>query len=263
MKKHYGIIDMIHPTQVAVGYAEVAVKMEELFTYEKEAKLEKYIASKPIPCVLGPDGIIYITDHHHMGLALTVLANEWEKENSKKAKLDNPYIHCVFNILYDFSKSKLPKKEFFKVLDSLEFLHSYDENGIKIENDIPRRLIDLKNDPYRSLAGFVRKSGGYAKVDKHYIEFTWADFFRDKITKQELEQDFNNSVIKGIALALSDEAKNLPGWTGIEIVKKLKNSTIEKIKSCKKEATKINIDIEESIMNAKNNATKTSPIKFK
>jgi hypothetical protein len=259
MKKHYGLIDMINPTQIAVGYTEVAIKMEELARYEKEGTLEKYLKSKTIPCVLGPDNVIYITDHHHMGLALTVLANEWEKSNAKKDRLENPFVHCTFEILYDFSKSKLAKKDFFIVLESLDLLHPFDENGVKVENSIPRRLIDLKDDPYRSLAGFVRKTGGYNKVNSAYIEFQWADFFRDKITVEEMDKNLKKAVTKGVAIALSDESKHLPGFKGIEILKNYDKNFVEQIKAAKKATTVV----AENIAHAQENHPIKKPIKFK
>lgn len=260
MKKYNGSIHMIHPTQCTVGYAEVAVKMEELAKYEKNGELTKYLKGKEIPCVLGPDNIIYITDHHHMGLALTILAAEWQESNTKKPKEDNPFIKCTFNILYDFSKSKLPQKEFFKVLSSLEFIHNYDENGIET-SEIPRRLIDLKNDHYRSLAGFVRKSGGYKKTDKAYLEFEWADFLRKHITVEEIEKDMKEAVTRGVQLALSENANELPGWTGLEITKNLKTNFVERINNGKKKA--VNFDIVDNIETAKANNTNNKPIKFK
>lgn len=262
MKKYNGSIHMIHPTQCTVGYAEVAVKMEELSKYEKNGELAKYLKTKEIPCVLGPDNIIYITDHHHMGLALTILAAEWQEANPKKTKEENPFTKCTFGIQYDFSKSNLPKKDFFKVLDSLHFVHKYDENGQPQQyGEIPKRLIDLKNDHYRSLAGFVRKSGGYKKIDKPYLEFEWADFFRKHISLEEIEQDIKEAVTKGVQLALSEKANFLPGWTGLEITKNLKKNFVERINNGKKKA--VNFDIVDNIETAKATHTNTKPIKFK
>lgn len=260
MKKYNGSIHMIHPTQCTVGYAEVAVKMEELSKYEKNGELAKYLKTKEIPCVLGPDSVIYITDHHHMGLALTILAAEWQEENSKNPKEENPFTKCTFSILYDFSKSNLPKKEFFKVLESLKFTHQFDENG-KPSDDIPKRLIDLRNDHYRSLAGFVRKSGGYKKVNKPYLEFEWADFLRKHISVEEIENDMKEAVTKGVQLALSEKAKDLTGWTGLEITKNLKPNFVDRINNGKKKS--VNFDIVESIQIAKATHTNTKPIKFK
>lgn len=260
MKKYNGSIHMIHPTQCTVGYAEVAVKMEELSKYEKNGELVKYLKTKEIPCVLGPDNVIYITDHHHMGLALTILAAEWQEENNKKPKEDNPFTKCTFSILYDFSKSNLPKKEFFKVLDSLQFTHKYDETG-EPGAYIPKRLIDLQNDHYRSLAGFVRKSGGYKKVNKPYLEFEWADFLRKHISIEEIETDMKEAVTKGVQLALSEKAKDLTGWTGLEITKNLKTNFVDRINNGKKKS--VNFDIVENIQVAKATHTNTKPIKFK
>jgi hypothetical protein len=42
-------------------------------------------------------------------------------------------------------------------------------------------IADLIDDPYRSLAGFVRKRGGFVKTEKPYVEFAWADFFRTRV----------------------------------------------------------------------------------
>jgi hypothetical protein len=262
MKKQYGLIDMIHPTQITVGYAEVAVKMDELMKYEKAGTLEKYLRSKPIPCVLGPDNIAYISDHHHLGLALTVLASEWGKNNPKKPRLENPYVHCMFNVQYDFSKSKLDKKGFFKVLDSLRLLHPYNEFGEKVKKQIPTRLIDLKNDSYRALAGFVRKSGGYSKIDMPYLEFMWADFFREHVTQEELDKNMKGMVLKCITLALSDEAKNLPGWKGIAILNGLKNEMVDMIQVHKKVLNESSENLQKTIAETKETYPLQKPQKF-
>ena len=260
MKKYNGSIYMIHPTQCAVGYADVAVKMEELSKYEKSGELEKYLKTKIIPCVLGPNNVVYITDHHHMGLALTILAAEWKESNPKKDGNLNPFVKCTFDMLGDFSTTNLPKKVFFQTLKNMNFLHPKDESGQE-NGVIPKRLIDLKNDHYRSIAGFVRKSGGFKKINKPYLEFEWADFFRKHITVEEIETDIKSAVIKGIQLALSENAKHLPGWTGVEILKPLKKNFVERITSGKKKA--INLNIHENVEIAKANTTLTKPIKFK
>lgn len=260
MKKTAGTIHMIHPTQCTVGYAEVAVKMEELAKYERNGELDKYLKSKVIPGVLGPDNIIYITDHHHMGLALTILAAEWAEMNPRKEKSANPFTKCMFNVLHDFSKSGLSEDKFFTVLESLQLLHPYNENGKK-ENYIPDRLIDLENDHYRSLAGFVRKSGAYKKINQAYLEFVWADFFRKHISIEEIEDDMKDAVSKAIGLALSEKAQNLPGWIGIEIIKPLKKNFVERITSGKKKSINFNIDNHVEIV--KENSSNKGPTKFK
>lgn len=94
--------------------------------------------------------------------------------------------------------------------------HPYDAKGRRREYEtIPKRLNALQDDPYRSLAGFVRRGGGYAKDATPFSEFLWADFFRPQISAKLLQQAFGRAVTKGIALARSDAASYLPGWTGV------------------------------------------------
>lgn len=269
MKKYSGLIEMIHPTQCTVGYAEVAIKMNELSKYQKEGVLDKYLQGKVIPGVLGPDNIIYITDHHHMAFALTVLATQWEKVNKNKDKLENPFIACNFTLQYNFSKSKLDRKSFLKILEPLNLIHPFDENGAKLTNEvhnkIPRRLIDLLDDPYRSLAGLVRKSGGYNKVNTPYVEFIWANFFREHITKEEIEKNFKKSIVKGVSLSLSEEANKLPGWKGIEILNGLKDDYMSLIQNSKKEMKDINVNalkLKDSIQSLRSSNIQSKPTKF-
>jgi hypothetical protein len=54
--------DAMRPTQCAVGYIEVDLKMQELRERaQKNGNLEKYLKGHPIPAVLGPDGRMYLT----------------------------------------------------------------------------------------------------------------------------------------------------------------------------------------------------------
>ena len=78
----------------------------------------------------------------------------------------------------------------------------------------------LKDDPYRSLAGEVRKAGGYAKDSSPYTEFLWADFFRPLFRKSDLSakggQGLPQSlVVEAVALARGPKAQFLPGWSGV------------------------------------------------
>jgi hypothetical protein len=109
----------------------------------------------------------------------------------------------------------LPKKRFMAFMDAHNWLHPYDEDGKRREfSDLPRHIRDLVDDPYRSLAGEVRRAGGYAKSPTPYTEFLWADFFRDRIKSGKLESDFGDALSHALPLARSQEARHLPGWAG-------------------------------------------------
>ena len=50
--------------------------------------------------------------------------------------------------------------------------------------DIPKSIEDMADDPFRSLAGALRRKGGYAKDTTPFSEFLWADFLRRRIEPQ-------------------------------------------------------------------------------
>ena len=65
----------LHPTQASVGMAEVRIKAEKLkdeIHRQSEQDFLKYLAkhNKEEPVIIGPGGIFYITDHHHLAPAL-------------------------------------------------------------------------------------------------------------------------------------------------------------------------------------------------
>ena len=74
--------------------------------------------------------------------------------------------------------------------------------------------MDLQDDPYRSLAGLVRRAGGYAKDQAPFVEFIWADFFRPRVAARLIRREPQRATRLGLRLACSDDARYLPGWTG-------------------------------------------------
>ena len=70
------------------------------------------------------------------------------------------------------------------------------------------------DDPYRSLAGELRRAGGFAKDTTPYSEFLWADFLRPRIKRKTIDKDFAAAAENALALAKSTKANYLPGWCG-------------------------------------------------
>lgn len=198
MKIYETTTKKMRPTQICVGYAEVEDKIHKLSHFNKH-ELDKFLRENPLPAVAGPDGEMHLTDHHHLGRALQEL----------KIK------DCYFIVQHDLSK--LPDEKFFDLMKVLELIYPFDENGLERPcSEIPKHLSGLKDDPYRSLAGFVRKAGGYQKVPKAYLEFQWANFFRPLIPKEHLitHEGMKKSVVQAIDIAQSEQAKHMLGWTG-------------------------------------------------
>jgi len=78
----------------------------------------------------------------------------------------------------------------------------------------PQDTVDLVDDPLRSLAGELRRAGGYAKDTTPFSEFLWADFMRRRISRSLAEDDFEKALKQAMKLAKSEEASYLPGWCG-------------------------------------------------
>ena len=133
------------PTQLTVGLIEVEVKRKRLKALSPKAR-EAFLEAHPMPVVIGPEGKLYITDHHHLARA------------ALEAKVD---LAC-FVVEADFS-SRRPDK-FWHEMDKKLWVHPLDQHGIRHRyNHIPASLDKLVDDVYRSLAGFVRDAGGFEK----------------------------------------------------------------------------------------------------
>ena len=184
----------LRPTQFSVGLAEVEVKASEWKRMKKKDR-DHAIQSHVFPAVLGLNHDFYITDHHHLGVALL-------EEGVKEVwvtKLDD--------------MSWLDPLTFWRTLEFRGWAHLYDHRGRRRPyTDIPGKLTQLRDDPYRSLAGLVRTGGGYAKDETPFSEFLWADFFRARIPVSQIKSKQDQAVRAAIKLAHSREARYLPGW---------------------------------------------------
>ncbi len=195
-KLHEVEIHRLRPTQVTVGMIEVHDKRAKLEALKKKEQRD-FMQAHPIPAVWGPDGKLYITDHHHLGRA------------ASEAQVDTGF----FFIEDDFSKC--PIALFWPRMSQNNWAHPVDANGRPCGFEaIPDHLQKLIDDPYRSLAGYVRDAGGYDKTPTAFAEFQWADFFRPRVTIGPSLADFNNGVTLALKLALSPEAAALPGYKG-------------------------------------------------
>jgi hypothetical protein len=110
---------------------------------------------------------------------------------------------------------KLPEDAFWVYLDNRSWVHPYDASGRRRDfSQIPRRIAGLKDDPFRSMAGELRRIGGFAKDTTPFSEFLWADFLRRRISRSIVKNDFPKALKQAFKLAKSQEAGYLPGWCG-------------------------------------------------
>ena len=189
------IIDL-RPTQMTVGMREVGEKRDHLRKHVAK-KIGKFLGGHMIPVVLGPKAKHYIIDHHHLALAL------------HKERLEHVLVSVVANL------SALDIDAFWVVLDHHGWVYPYDANGRRRNfSDIPKSITGLRDDPFRSLAGELRRAGGFAKDTTPFSEFLWADYLRQRMKAKIVEMDFEAALEKALRLAKDLDAQYLPGWCG-------------------------------------------------
>ncbi|MBU6267163.1 MAG: chromosome partitioning protein ParB [Sphingomonadales bacterium] len=188
----------LRPTQMTLGQREVARKRD---AWRARAHRDggEFLGSHMIPAVTGPGDTLWLIDNHHLLRAL-----------------DDEGVETVLVSLVAHL-GHLPRPRFFSFMDARNWLHPYDAHGRRRDwKELPRHIGKLADDPYRSLAGEVRRAGGYAKSTIPYTEFLWADFLRDHIKPHKLADHFDKALVKALALARSHKARHLPGWAGPE-----------------------------------------------
>ena len=205
------VVKSLRPSQIAVGMKLVKAKRKGLRAQEgKPQELVNFILENPIRVIAGPAKQFFIVDHHHLAHAL----------------LDEGFKTAPMEILADLST--LPMVEFWKQMEAKGWLHAFDGKGRKKPVcAIPRKVKDLEDDPYRSLAGFVRLGGGFQKSQTPYAEFLWADYYRNKIPMKALKKDFTKALAQAKRLANSPDAAKLPGYMAHAVAKVAKAKDVE------------------------------------
>jgi hypothetical protein len=186
----------LRPTQMTVGFREVAAKRE---SWRERARVDggDFLGRHMVPVVQGPKGRLYVIDHHHLARALE----------------DEGVTEMLVNVVANLQA--LDKAAFWVYMDNRGWCHPYDAEGERQGCDsIPTAITDLTDDPYRSLSGALRRGGGYAKDNTPFSEFIWADFLRRRIKRKLVEKDFASALAEAEGLAKTPEANYLPGWCG-------------------------------------------------
>jgi hypothetical protein len=189
-------IKTLRPTQMTLGLREVNEK-RKLWRGRGGDKGAEFLGKHMIPVVLGPKGRHYLIDHHHLARALE----------------DEGVRDVLVNIVADLSS--LAREEFWIFLDNRDWCHPYDADGHRRDFDaIPNTVAEMQDDPFRSLAGDLRRVGGYAKDETPFSEFVWADFLRRRLKRKAVEKNYTDALGKALILAKSGNADYLPGWCG-------------------------------------------------
>ena len=186
----------LRPTQITIGRREVEARRKH-WRARGGRKEADFFGTHMIPVVLGPKERHYIIDHHHLALALM------------EEGLEDVFVLPV--ALLD----RLEPASFWTFLDNRGWMHPFDDKGRRRPYDeIPHSLCEMVDDPFRSLAGALRRVGGYAKDMAPFSEFLWADFLRHRMKRRQIKDDFSRALREASKLAKTREADYLPGWCG-------------------------------------------------
>ncbi|GAC1347823.1 MAG: ParB-like protein [Acetobacteraceae bacterium] len=192
----------LHPLQGGIGLAEVADKLDKIRA--KPDKERRDLEDDPIKVVRGPDHALYITDHHHG-------ARAWlEYDASRKSGFDST---CIVQSL----PASTGMAQFVATLQERRLVRLADAAGKPIGfGDLPRTLDAMRDDPYRSMAGTLRKNGDWCRYPGavEFAEFTWADYLRSKIAITPAKVTDTKTIAAAEQISRAPGAKCLPGYVG-------------------------------------------------
>ncbi len=196
----------IKPTQFSVGMIAVGKKIEKLQSMSAK-KLAEYLSENPVTVVKrisdpescernpAPGPTFYMIDQHHLSRALLEL-----NHSAVRAKV-------IAEVMANDDDS------FWWVMKQKNFVYLKDRNGnTRSPLELPNKISNVADDPWRSLAGEMEDQGMICKKDGiYYFEFIWADFLRTRIPEILIKSDFEAAVQSAAALVDSPDARSLPG----------------------------------------------------
>lgn len=184
----------VHPTQFTLGMIEIESRTAH-FEKMTQKKFTIYMKKHLVPTVIGPNRVYYMTDHHHLSLAL----------------YDAGVRTIDLKITTDWSK--LSQTEFWNHMVAAHFVYLYDNGqGPMSPTELPSNILQMQNDIYRSLAWAVVKKGAIKETNVLFAKFLWADFFRTRIPAEMIRDNFEEAVQTAADLAKSPAANGLPGY---------------------------------------------------
>ncbi len=165
-------------------------------------KRRAFIESTTVPVVISPHGEMYIVDHHHF-LCVCYHAG------IKKVRV---------SVVRDLSSSRMSYERFWRWMFHTRNAYPYCQfgEGPRKALYLPRDIRGLADDPYRSIAWFVRKAGGFDNSDRNFAEFKWANFFRShRLLDRYGPRAMPRALLAAAKLAQSAAAKDLPGFEAL------------------------------------------------
>lgn len=192
-------LDQLRPTQPGVGLLQVADESKKLAKLQArgDEALTAYVVKKHIPVVIGPDGGFWLVDRHHLSRAL------W----------NNGVRQAPVSIAGRLENADT----FWQDMQARHWAWLRDERGNMVApSSLPKRIGDVPDDPYRSLAGYAEDQGLFRKNGQvFFIEFAWARYLGEKLGWAPVTRDtLKQRLQEARQWACQPEAAGLPGYPG-------------------------------------------------
>lgn len=190
----------LRPLQGALEMEEARDKARKITS--KPNKEWQDLVDDPIKVVRGPGGALFITDHHHG-------ADAWRLAG-------RPIALCQISTRPPFST----EAHFWSDLVADRLVRLADAEGEPLTPaQLPSSLERMPDDPYRTLAWHLRRSGGFCRShmpQKEFAEFIWADWLRKRpeLPKPGVSASASSLLPTAMTLARSGAAQNMPGYVG-------------------------------------------------
>ena len=187
----------LHPTQWCIGLAEVISRQNKLCHQTKKERLN-YLKYKPVPLVRSANGESWMIDRHHLLYSLLGIDPD--------------------STTWGYVIAKLPFSDRLMVLEYLKkqgwlYLYNSRGNGPLPSKELPNSLLELEDDPYRSLVWRLKKEG-LIKPQRHipYHEFHWASWLRLRSLPPFSSYKLEPAFIPAKRLVCARSASNMAGW---------------------------------------------------
>jgi hypothetical protein len=151
------------PTQLCLGLAEVKARASD-FRLESPQSRRRYLRSRPVPIALSSAGEAWMIDRHHRLRALLEVDPKTTVFCTVVLELEGAsHAHCL---------EELNRRGWLYLLDG-------DGNGPHPPERLPRSLIELQDDPYRSLVWKLKQEGLIRpRPAVPFLEFHWGAWLR-------------------------------------------------------------------------------------